>query len=172
MRRGVDADLILRLWAQRIASELTQDEDGNELPVPRFCCTGQCDADVYPHHLLACLLCREMPPPEKKSVRKEDAKIYEIGKGKRPPSKQPAPRAKHEGNNALVCTVSYLLVHLRLHAGIYGKGADDDDSSDEVEEDDDLSMSTVSSDTDDDRGLSCCLLYPLRHGHRLIFFWL
>ncbi len=35
--RGVDSDLILRLWAQRIAPELTRDEEGNELPVPRYC---------------------------------------------------------------------------------------------------------------------------------------
>lgn len=35
--RGVDADLILRLWAQRIAPELTRDAEGNELPVPRYC---------------------------------------------------------------------------------------------------------------------------------------
>ena len=33
--RGVDSDLILRLWAQRIAPELTRDEEGNELPVPK-----------------------------------------------------------------------------------------------------------------------------------------
>ena len=33
--RGVDSDLILKLWAQRIAPELTVDEDGNDLPVPK-----------------------------------------------------------------------------------------------------------------------------------------
>lgn len=33
--RGVDPDLLLRLWTQRIAPELTRDEDGKLLPLPR-----------------------------------------------------------------------------------------------------------------------------------------
>ena len=107
--RGVDADLILRLWAQRIAPELTRDEEGNELPVPKYIrCCRHCIAVLLFHYsdlsrAVRCACAREKVPDGKKNIRKEDQKIYELGKGKRPPAKLPTPRKAHEGTRTRVC---------------------------------------------------------------------